>query len=1593
MIGVGASAGGLEALSQFVSHLPRNFPGTVIVAQHLAPHSKSMMVELLMKQSALPVRQAEHGLQVDTQTIYIVPPNFDINVDQGLIQLTMADEAIRPKPSVDDFFESLARNYKDSSVGIILSGTGSDGAKGIRAIKAAGGLTLAQDDRSAKYDGMPRAAIETGCVDTILPPEQLAKTLVEMLMEHETSQRANALEPKGLDSIFTVIREKLGQDFRQYKPSTIRRRVAKRMATSRAATFDEYFAILQSTPGEVGGLAKELLISVTELFRDPEVWESVTEQLREAAQKQPTGQEFRVWIAGCATGEEAYTMAMILLDLQVELRRQFPIKIFATDLDQDALQEARLAIYSNKDIQNVPPRLRERYFDQKSETTFELIKQVRETVVFARQDLIQNPPFVKLDFVSCRNVMIYFDSDLQRKVLEIFHYSLLKHGILLLGKSESILSTPQLFDTVDKKMKLYSRREVATQSIPASRMTKMRDMEPARAVRRPSYNELMSQVAQRQLNQIFDVAGAIVDDEGLLIQVFGDVSKYLKFSDQLVNLKIATLLPKTAGVEIPILIRKAQKDRESHSSRSHRIGKGPAAPAFHMIVRPLSDTTDERNIDRLYLVTFEAKRPKPVSLAPETSTTNHDGDLSSRLNELEQELHITREHLQTVIEELGVSNEELQSVNEELSSTNEELQASNEELETTNEELQSSNEELTTVNEELTAKSSELKSLSVNLENIQNSINSPLLVLDQYLRLVRYNSDALKVFFISPNDMGREITSLSTVCEIPDFEKLAAETLETGRSNEASCEAAGLNYQVKIMPSIDETKKIIGLILVFSDYTQITRTQERLRASESRTRAIIDASPTLISLKDNMGRYQLVNEAYMRFYGVTESIIGKTDREVLDEKIANQMRDSDLEVFIKRTPIRKEENVITEAGPRALLATRFPIMDSTGRNPSAVGTIALDTTSQVDASRALEQSESRYKAIVQDQAVVVCRHLPDGTLTFTNEAFTLYFGAAPAGQRRSFLDHVDSADAASAQRVLASLSPSHPVEQHENRVSRWNEVPRWVRWIHRGVFNSVGEVVEYQSVGFDVTEYRKQSDLFREREAIFSGVFSNSSDFISIFKNVNGELRLESMNQSAERTLGYAATRLIGQPLREFFAGRDQAEVLARYNLAMSTGVPQVFEEEVALIGLSKFFSTTIVPIHGENGSVERVAAVSRDVSSYKAIANDLMRSKDMAEVANRAKSDFLASMSHELRTPLNVVLGLCQMLELSKLDTDQVNYVNGIHRAGRLLLTLIEDVLDISKIEAGKVKIETISFRLRDLVDDVSLVFASQAREKGLELRVEFELDDQNFLGDPARIRQILVNFVSNALKFTQSGSVTLRVSQRKQMVILSVIDTGIGINSENHPKIFQKFSQAETGHTRRFGGTGLGLAISKQLATLMGGQVGFSSDAGRGSTFWCELPLRRTAMEALPVSQLAVNPTPQTRKLKVLAVDDNIDSRVVVCLFLKKLGHEYDTAESGPQAIERVLNGHFDLVLMDMQMPGMDGCEATIELRKDAKGASIPIIALTANALTQDVERCIACGMDDYLSKPLRIEDLSACLNKWTEEMEVNGRGQPTQ
>lgn len=1592
LIGIGASAGGLEALSSFISHLPIPFPHPIIIAQHLAPHGKSMLVELLSKQSALPVMPALDGEKLKNGCIFIVPPNCNVRVSLDKMYLDVSETERRPIPSIDDFFSSLASQWKENAVGIILSGTGSDGAHGIRAIHAAGGLTFAQDGFSAKYDGMPQAAIDTSCIDAILSPEEMARTLLDLLQDHHTGPEQHLLETPEWQSCLQLLEQQTGTDYSLYKPSTLQRRLWRRMVQVRLSDLGLYLEFLKRTPGEVMALSHQLLVSVTSFFRDAEVFTELKNQLTDIILKKRHGDELRIWVAGCATGEEAYSLAMLTWDILEQNHRSLSVKIFATDLDQDAIAEGRKGVYDAEAVHGVPALYLAKYFEKLSSGRWEIKKKIRDAVVFARQDMIQNPPFVRLDLVTCRNVLIYFEPELQKKVLEVFHYALASGGLLCLGKAETPGSENSFFEAVDKKLKIYRKLDVAS-SLRMNRFSAASLTEYIPAKRRAEAGPSMLERGLLCLLKEYRHCGVIVDRDLNVIQVLGDISDYASFSASQSDSRLISLLPKPVGIELPILLKKAADGNETCHSRWYAGNSGKVSE-FRLAVRTLAPEGSRDARGPLFLIDFEARSRDEASVPPKTLT---EGDLPAHVLEVEQELYATREHLQTVIEELGVANEELQSLNEELSSTNEELQSTNEELETANEELQSGNEELTTVNEELNMKTQLLRDTNISLENIQESIGAGLVVLDKEGRIMRYNEDAKKIFVLSAADIGKPIVRVSARCELPEFEKRIFDTIQEGKSSEGPCEGADTVYQLRCQPFIDERAKIVGAILVFIDETAITRTRERLVRSETQLRSILESFSGPVSLKDQHGRYLLANTAFAEFFGLEESaILGQTDQDLFGDRRATSLRDLDLEVMVRGETLRQIEELTGAHGEvRSLLTNRFPLYERRGAAPYAVGMVAVDVTSQLEAQGRLAESEARYRSIIEDQAVFVCRLNPDGEILYANNLFEIQFSEdRKVGEGDLFHKFVAHQDFPRVQSDLATLSKREPILQTEYRVFRKNGTTRWIRWIFKGIFSAASELTEIQAIGFDITEYRTKTDLLLEKEAIFSKVLRNTSDLVSILRRVGDEFVAEYYNLMAEQVIGPEVT-VLGKTLAETRDPDYVQRVQEKFFQALRTNEPVSFEDVVRYSHKDIYLAYTVVPLRSASvtDGVDRVAVICKDISSYKAIEQDLRLAKESAEVANEAKSDFLASMSHELRTPLNVVLGMATLLSETSLSAEQQAFVGSIDRSGKALLSLIEDILDISKIESGKIKLNAEAFDIAELLRETVRMFELPAQGKGLELKVDIDPKARELVtGDPGRLRQIIVNLIGNALKFTDRGSVrvTLRAGDfsyaGEKEFHFEVQDTGIGIKTEDREKIFQKFSQVESGHSRRYGGSGLGLVISKQFAEMMRGQMGFTSQEGRGSRFWFSVRLllasqneitARTSRQKFVQKNTAQGP----RSLKVLAVDDNRESLNIIRLFLNRLGQKTFVASSAKEAMEKIKEEHIDLVFMDVQMPETDGYEATKMIRQDPEIATtLPIIALTANAMAGDAEKCLKSGMNDYLTKPIRLETLKEILGRWS-------------
>ncbi len=1578
VIGVGASAGGLEALTLFLRSLPEKPNAAFIIAQHVAPHAKSMMVELLQRQTNIPVVAIKDHVRIEPGVISIVPPNYDVTTADGELRLTRAGNETRPKPSVDALFQSIANVYHKRSVGIILSGTGSDGSDGIRAIKENGGVTIVQASESAKYDGMPKSAIDTGVVDAILPPETMAEQLFSILENKDNippPERINESDRFDFNKIIKYLKKEIGTDFTQYKISTIQRRIEKRLSALRIDTMSEYFDYLNSHPAELAVLSQNMLVSVTSFFRDQDAFQAITNILEEIVKSKKNGDDLRIWSAGCATGEEPYSLAFIISDLIEKSGKALTVKIFATDLDQEALVQARAGHYSHEDVKGLNPDIVEKFFDHKDQA-LEVKKFIRDTIVFAKQDLIQNPPFVKQDFISCRNVLIYFEQNLQNRVFEIFHYALKPQGFLFLGKSES--ASTALFETIDRKEKIYRRLNVVSKLSHPGRYIVGANYHSSLAKKKATGQVLADSIPLLILKQ-FGLSGVIVDEDSSIVHIIGDVSSYLSIPDGQADFRLSNILNKNAVVELTILLKRALKEEKPLKSRPYRV-EGDPEKSFSFTIQSLKKEEDDSR--QLYLVTFE---PKKAISVEDISLPDSTGDERHKIIELEQEVSITRENLQTVIEELEISNEELQSLNEELSSTNEELQASNEELETTNEELQSTNEELMTLNEELSVKSTELRSAYSSLDNIQTSVLFPLIVIDKDLRIIRFNPSSNLIFNLSANDFGKAITKASCQCEIPNFESSIRETLSNGVPTESSCEVNGRIFQLRVTPSRDEHKRIIGAILVFFDNTEVLAAQEKLKSTDKRIRSIIDGSPTLIFMKDTQGRYVQANHAFCQFFKLKEEqILGKTDREILPESISNMFREYDLEVLLKRQSSEKEEEIFLNGKSHFFRTKRFPLFGQNDKNPYAVGTVSLEITDQMSSRKLLEESESRYRAMIEDQAVFVARYRPNEPINFGNGSFLNYFGGDQKAKIK-FLSLVDTRDSKRVETEISKISFDHPIIQYETRVA--NKPNQWIRWIHRGIFDSMNRITEYQVVGFDVTDIHNQTSDLLAKENLYTHVLEYTSDYLSVYRFEHGEFFLESFNQSAAYYRGFGSQRLIGRNLSELIDPSQSANIVSKFQKSVDTNSIATFEETISGPGGNLYLSTTIVPIHDPNLNVTRVVGLSRDITKLKRIERALRDEKRNAEDANHAKSDFLASMSHELRTPLNVIMGMAQLLQRGGMDPKHLRLVESIQRSGKVLLSLIEDVLDLSKIEAGKITFESKPIDLSQLTTDIMETFGPEANRKGIKLIREFRLAPNSLvLGDEVRLKQVIINLVGNALKFTEKGEINFSIAlqsktHNRSTIYFEIKDTGIGIAEESYPKIFNRFSQADSGTTRKFGGTGLGLAISKQLVELMNGTIGFTSEVGEGSTFWfkVELPDAIEEQETLQQDELQID----FKSIKVLGVDDNPESLKVLKFYFEDHEGLLDIASSGPEALEKLDQKKYDIVLMDMQMPGMDGLETTKRIRNSNKPyAKLPVIALTANAMVQDRERCLAAGMDDFLTKPVDFDKLNSTLSKWIKK-----------
>ena len=846
IVGIGASAGGLEAMEAFLQNVPPSSGMAFVIVQHLDPTHKGILPELLQRVTAMEVVQVTDRMRVKPNGVYVIPPNRDMSILRGVLHLL---EPVSPRGRrlpIDFFFRSLADDQKDRSIGVILSGMGSDGTLGLRAMKEKAGTAFVQEPASAKFDGMPRSAIDAGVADVVAPVEALPGKIGDFLRYAPApAQSKLALEHAsqgGLEKVAILLRAKTGHDFSLYKESTMYRRIDRRMGLHQIVRIADYVRYLQGNPLELELLFKELLIGVTSFFRDPAAWEKLrTETLPALLAGRASGGTLRAWVPACSTGEEAYSLAIVLKEAieRSESAANVSVQIFGTDLDGDAIERARAGAFLANIAADVSPERLRRYFIQ-TEGGYTVAKPIREMLVFAPQNVIMDPPFTKLDLVSCRNLLIYLTPGLQKKLLPLFHYSLNPGGILFLGSAETIGGLGDMFEAIEGKLRLYRRRETVLRpdaiTFPSAYVPALHGA-PAAAPQSAQATQAapnLQALADQLLLQTFAPAAVLVNSAGDILYISGRTGKYLEPAAGRANWNIFAMAREGLRYELSSAFRKALRGPAAVSVKRVNVGGSEGAPTVDLTVQAITDPEALRGLVMVVLAESD-----PV---PESPFRTLDGDPASATenDRMALELEQARHEAQTVREEMQASQEELKSSNEEMQSMNEELQSTNEELTTSKEEMQSMNEELQTLNHELQAKIEDLDRLNSDMKNLLESTEIATLFLDGALRVRLYTAGACKLFKLIPNDVGRSITDIASELDCAELPDLAREVLRTLAFHEREVPARGdCWYRVRIMPCRAQENKIDGVVITFTNITDAKALEARLRTKQAGLEAYI----------------------------------------------------------------------------------------------------------------------------------------------------------------------------------------------------------------------------------------------------------------------------------------------------------------------------------------------------------------------------------------------------------------------------------------------------------------------------------------------------------------------------------------------------------------------------------------------------------------------------------------------------------------------------------------------------------------------------------------------------------------------------------
>ncbi|HJL19606.1 MAG TPA: chemotaxis protein CheB [Sandaracinaceae bacterium LLY-WYZ-13_1] len=1605
VVGVGASAGGLAAFQALLDVLRPGRGMAFLLVQHLDPRHESMLAELLEPRTELRVRTAGQDMPLEPDTVYVIQPGTALAVERGRIRLSEPELRRGLRLPVDHLFRSLAREHGSRAVGIVLSGAGSDGSDGLRAIQAAGGLTIAQAPDSAGQAGMPRSAIDVGAADLAVEIEQIPDVL-ERFAALPPSARAPAvpverpppsdspvpLDPGTHARLATLLEQREGFGLRAYKQATVQRRLWRRMALIGHREPEAYLEALRQDPEERQAFVRDLLIGVTEFFRDPEAFRALRRWVIEPlVEELPAGRTLRVWVPGCATGEEAYSVGMECLDAIDTGGSELSLQVFATDVDRGALSVGRAAVYPPSIEDQISKARLDRYFEPLPGAGHRVRPRLRDAVSFAAQDLTSDAPFSRMHLVSCRNVLIYLTPETQRRVLGVLHFALEPEGYLFLSSSETTAALRDHFVTVSKKHRIYQKLGVSRplgflRHHTSASARGRRTASPPSSARESRTAERAHDLERRALIAACVPPAVLVSGDDDVLYLHGELSPYLRLPQgRRPRLELSTILRPGVAARVRGAIHRSRRTGEPVDARA---SAEPGVSQVRVGVRPAEELGPDAVV-----ITFEREEQAPPSPRPETTEDE------PVVHQLERELEATREDLRNTVEELETANEELRTSSEESLTMNEELQSANEELEASAEELRSLNEELTTVNAQLREKVEQLEEARADLANVLASTRIPTLILNERLQIERLTPVTRKALGLSEAHRGWAVRDVARPGLGDGLTEEARAVLDDfrPRSREVVLEG-GRVAERRVLPYRTERRRVAGVVVAWIDVTEIHRTTEALRKSEERFRLATEAA--------RLGTFDLdLETGDNRWSPTLKRLFGLT----ADAREPSSPMDAGLIHPDDTARVRalqeasfdpagdgafEDEHRIVRADGRVRWVyvrsrTRFEGEGTSRRAVRAVGAV-IDVTERKEAERALAESEARMRRLFdQAPALIAVHEGPEHTYLYSNPPHDRAVGER-ALVGRSLRDAMPELEGQGVferfDRVYAEGEPvattSFPATV---RKADGSDDRRHYTQVLQPWFDAAGAVAGVMSFAFDVTEEvalrrhveRSEQRLRIAKDAAELGVY----DLDPVSGRVAWDARtreLWGVPEDEEMTLEGALESVHPDDLEQTRAAVDRAfdpEGDGRY------------ESEYRVVnrrdGRVRWIRATGV-VSFEDGAAVRLVGTVEDVTERREAERALRASREALREADRRKDEFIAMLGHELRNPLAAIRGAADVLE-SELGGEPRARRAGevLHRQSAHMTQLLDGLLDVSRIVRGKMSMARERVDLAALCRRAVADARSRLDERGPELRAHLPDEPVWLDADPVRMTQVVDNLLSNACKYTRDGElVSFELRHDEEEAVLEVRDAGVGIDPALLPHVFETFWQSEQSIDRAEGGLGLGLSLVRGIVRLHGGTVtAHSEGAGRGARFVVRLPLAPAVEDA----DERPSEAPSFRPLTLLVIEDDEDVAEMMAQSLAREGHRVEVAEDGRAGVARAKELSPDVVVCDIGLPDdMSGHDVARALRADPATRDAAMVALTGYGRREDRARSAEAGFDAHVTKPADLAALKALLQRLARDAE---------